>query len=66
MNVSTAKLGSDPMAVVRRIDLDSHIMTIVYMTVYVQLAVKLVQTSAPLLTGTAARAQNVLWENTKT
>jgi hypothetical protein len=66
LNVSTARLGSDIMEAVRRIDLDSHIMTFVNLTVCVQLAVKLVRTSAPPLTGTAARAQNVWWENTKT
>ena len=36
------------------------------MTVYVQRAVKLVRTSAPLLTGTAVRAPPVFPERTKT
>ena len=41
-------------------------MIIVNMTVCVQLAVKLVRTGAPLLTGTAVRAPPVFPESTKT
>jgi hypothetical protein len=59
MDVSTAKPGSDSMVAVRRTSLDNHTMTFVYMTVCVQLAVKLVRTSAPPLTATVARAQSV-------